>query len=403
MIGAFVTAGSWLWAGLGFGEEAAPARKRYPLMSKQHLVVKDRFGCYSTTVSSREKTTLMDPDGDVVAEQIYSPNKRFFAFTDLVRDTTVVYEEILRGNIGKKEERWETAGCRELLAVSDDGECLVTGYRGMDLLPLGRNEDVVMLSFFRLGECVKQVRLKELVPDSSALLRSAYGCSWGAYRGLNDAGHYVVETAGGEEVAFDPKSGERVTFPSAEAGLSAGWKAFRETMRCYEFQYPGEYALDAGLYGDGTPDGSITLKRERPQGSVYGWVSRIADAPQETVEPGKMSFEDFVLYEIRLTHEADGPDGSTSVAGVAEKRAFTNPNGLEVLEIYPQEVSEHYSEEGGRAKVEKRTMGPFYAVRLSEQGAPYRALIFESGREGVASPRDRETLRKIVDTVRALR
>ncbi len=102
---------------------------------------------------------------------------------------------------------WSMAGWFRLAALSDDGETLVAGYDGMNLLPLDYSPDLVILTFYRRGKPVATVTLDEVIDDFAALERTVSHYNWGHYLGFDDAGRYVIETVEGHRIAFDVRTG----------------------------------------------------------------------------------------------------------------------------------------------------------------------------------------------------
>ena len=55
--------------------------------------------------------------------------------------------------------------------LADDGEYLVTGYEGNNLLKHKHTADEVMLAFYRRGTLIKSVRLGEVIRDQARNLK----------------------------------------------------------------------------------------------------------------------------------------------------------------------------------------------------------------------------------------
>ena len=94
--------------------------------------------------------------------------------------------------------------------ISSDGEYLVTGYEGLDLLPLDYRKDEVMLAFYDRGKLLQQVRLSELIADFSKLEKTASHYRWGKYLGLNDDDHLTVELIDKRWILFNAKTGQPI-------------------------------------------------------------------------------------------------------------------------------------------------------------------------------------------------
>lgn len=138
-------------------------------------------------------------------QTIWSANRRFFAIMDPDQQITTVY----RATKDRQGERvWSMFGWFRVAGLADDGEHLVAGYDGMNLLPIKHNKQQVMLYFFKRGELINHVTLDRLVPDDSKLRRTVSHYYWGNYLGFDQAGNYVVETVEGRTLHFDVTTGK---------------------------------------------------------------------------------------------------------------------------------------------------------------------------------------------------
>jgi hypothetical protein len=104
---------------------------------------------------------------------------------------------------------WSAAGWSRIAALADDGEHLVLGYEGMNLIPVDYDPDMEMLTFYRRGEVIRRVPLSALI-DRGALQRTVSHWYWGDYLGLDAEGRYAVRTADGRQIRFDMTTGKAV-------------------------------------------------------------------------------------------------------------------------------------------------------------------------------------------------
>ena len=103
---------------------------------------------------------------------------------------------------------WRAQGWSSVAALADDGEHLVLGYEGANLIPLDYRPDMAMLTFYRRGEVFRTVRLEELITDTAIKMnRTVSHYHWGDYLGLDAGGRYLVRTAIGREIRFDMTTG----------------------------------------------------------------------------------------------------------------------------------------------------------------------------------------------------
>lgn len=110
---------------------------------------------------------------------------------------------------GTKVKLWAMYGWFRVFKLADDGQHLVTGYNGMNLVPKSFDGNEVMIRFHRKGELIQMVTLKDLFVNLGSMKKTASHYSWGWYLGFNPAGQYEVETEEGRILAFDPKTGQQ--------------------------------------------------------------------------------------------------------------------------------------------------------------------------------------------------
>ena len=132
---------------------------------------------------------------------------------------------------------WAMDGFHRVLYLSDDGEHLVIAYQDLIASPdavLTTQEfetelreknardtisvwspavfsmDMVMLRFINRGKAVREVPLRELMPDASKLQRRVSSWHWGMFVGFNSAGRFVAATVDYRTLFFDVKTGQIV-------------------------------------------------------------------------------------------------------------------------------------------------------------------------------------------------
>ncbi|MEE8507185.1 MAG: hypothetical protein V3S40_13315 [Kiloniellales bacterium] len=136
---------------------------------------------------------------------VCSPNGVYCAVMDPNTSLTRVHRA------GRANETlWSMTGWFRVAALSDDGKHLVTGYDGMNLLPLDYAPDTVVLTFHKRGEVIRRVKLSDVVGDLAKLQPTVSQLYWGHYVGFNETGRYVIETVEGRRLAFDVATGQLV-------------------------------------------------------------------------------------------------------------------------------------------------------------------------------------------------
>jgi hypothetical protein len=110
----------------------------------------------------------------------------------------------------KKTQIWEMRGWFRVAALADDGRHFVTGWDGMNLLPKNADARFVMISFWRDGKPLRDVRLGELIHDLKSLQRTVSHLRWGDYGGIGPDGRYRVTTVEKRTLEFDPATGQEL-------------------------------------------------------------------------------------------------------------------------------------------------------------------------------------------------
>lgn len=361
-----------------------------------------RGGTFSRPVKSDRKITILSPDGKrIVAEEIDSRNRKYFASVDFEKEKTTVYRVNLHGNVGRREPVWAMDGRFDLLGLSNDGEYLAVGDGGSGLLPPGFRKDRVLVTFFRRGERIDAVTLERLIGDLSQIKRTDSGYRWGRSKGLNAAGHLVVETGEGKMIPFDIRTGKPIGPGKIPRQKIPGWKRYLDIMGWYEMHYPEEYSFRGVFEHAGIPAGD----RPVPKGQVGGGVIEISfhdmdELPRESGGPGIISFEEFAAARVLTMFGGDGPCESRYVSDVPEKRVFTNSHDRKCVEMRVTVVRERCADDESSTITEIRTAGPVYAVSVSPPDDSHRALILVLRDEEGIPAGGKEILEKIVDTVR---
>jgi hypothetical protein len=371
-------------------------------------IVQGLFLIAALTVSSQANGQRVIP-AEMLSERIKyisSPNRGAGADILIDKKVIIVNKVKWKGNIGRKEAFWSMEGDFRQGWITDDGEYFVGCSEYLSFLPLNFNRDLTILSFFKHGSLIAQVRLDQLITDFSRIEKRGSQYRWCKYIGLNECGFVALKTTEDKKILLDVTTGKIEEFKPEGALEEPGCKRYEDIMRCYQFQYPGIYSLKESVVqkGDkeGFPTGYMTLGKD---GKRFVWGS------YENVRGfGNFSaarpFEDFAIERAGLMYDADGPGGSNYAKGVARKESFTNQNNLSVLELYFTVVDERYGEGAAKSEFKERIEGPVYAVHLSPLAGsyPYGVLFFQLIEdEGNNASWQKEALRKIVDSVKLIK
>jgi hypothetical protein len=128
---------------------------------------------------------------------VESRDGRYSALLDAEQRRVTVLE---RRN-WESSELWTIQGWSPVAAISDIGPTLAIGHPGNNLLPLDADEDTVIVSLYRDGALIREVKLGEILPMAS-LRRTISHEEWGTHVGFDPEGRYVVETEDKRLLAF---------------------------------------------------------------------------------------------------------------------------------------------------------------------------------------------------------
>jgi hypothetical protein len=84
----------------------------------------------------------------------------------------------------------------------------VTGYEGMNLIPLDCTDDLVLFTLWNRGSMLRTVTLKDIIPDPFSLVRTVAHYQWGHIGVINDQGELVVDRGDGKALYFDFSTGK---------------------------------------------------------------------------------------------------------------------------------------------------------------------------------------------------
>lgn len=112
-------------------------------------------------------------------------------------------------NNATNQKLWSMTDWYRWIFVSNDGDYLVTGYNGLNLIPSSYTDDLVLFTFWKRGKEIRKVTLKEIVPDKSILLRTASHYLWGTIIGINDKNELLVKRIDEKIFLFDVSTGIR--------------------------------------------------------------------------------------------------------------------------------------------------------------------------------------------------
>jgi hypothetical protein len=127
---------------------------------------------------------------------VCSPSKKFCAVSDPKKNITTVTAK--KGG----KALWSIPGWHRSLFVSDNGESLVVGYNGLNLVPVDVTLAEPMLRFYKRDKLVRMVTLGEFYKHKSQLQPTVSHLAWGHIQGFNGANQLGVVLYTNEALAF---------------------------------------------------------------------------------------------------------------------------------------------------------------------------------------------------------
>ncbi len=134
--------------------------------------------------------------------EVLSRNKRFRAELDPREGTTIISME--SGNI-----LWKLPDWYRCAFLADDGQHFVTGYDGLNLIPLDYSKKLVLITFWKKGNKIKEITVEDIFPDTRILQRTASHYNWGYMSGIDQDGFLQVKRCDGRVFLFDVRTGAK--------------------------------------------------------------------------------------------------------------------------------------------------------------------------------------------------
>jgi hypothetical protein len=130
-----------------------------------------------------------------------SPNGQIRAVSDPKAGTHVE-------DAKKHKVLWRLPDWHRAMFVANDGKHLVTEYDGLNLIPTDYTDDLVLLTFWREGRKIREIRVRDFLPDHSILaLTMGLHYYWGRIESIDPEGRLKVIRADGKTFFFDVTTG----------------------------------------------------------------------------------------------------------------------------------------------------------------------------------------------------
>jgi len=133
---------------------------------------------------------------------VLSQNKKFRAELDPRVGTKII-------NVESGRVLWQIPDWYRWVFLGDDGEYLVTGYDGLNLIPLDYTKNLVLITFWKKGNKNKDITVGDLFSDTRILQRTVSHYQWGYIYGIDRNGFLHVKRCDGLEILFDVRTGAK--------------------------------------------------------------------------------------------------------------------------------------------------------------------------------------------------
>lgn len=144
-----------------------------------------------------------------------SPAGNICAMSDPVSKRTIVSAQ------QPEKKLWTIPGWHRWLLVSNDGESVVVGYAGVNLVPTDATLKEPVFSFYHRGKPIRIVTLGDLYQRKAQMRLTASHYAWTQGAGFNKANQLIVELIDGRTIAFAAKTGRmQRPDPDGRQGMS---------------------------------------------------------------------------------------------------------------------------------------------------------------------------------------
>lgn len=132
---------------------------------------------------------------------VCSLSQAFCAVADPAVDSVTVFAR------GATNPIWSLKPWHRQVLLANDGDHLVIGPPGLNMIPLDARVTDPLLVFMNRRAVVRTVPVGELFPGLASLRRTASHYAWGRVIGISAHGQLVVELVSGRRVAFNVRTG----------------------------------------------------------------------------------------------------------------------------------------------------------------------------------------------------
>jgi hypothetical protein len=108
------------------------------------------------------------------------------------------------------KSRWQIQGWHRAIYLANDGQSLVIGYSGINLVPIDVDLKQTILSFYKHEQLIRKVPLNEFYQKRSQMPKTASHRAWGYVQGFNEKNELQVNLEDGRRLFYSAKTGTLV-------------------------------------------------------------------------------------------------------------------------------------------------------------------------------------------------
>jgi hypothetical protein len=108
---------------------------------------------------------------------------------------------------GSQKTVWSIKGWHRNFTISDDGQSLVIGHSGGNLVPMDVTLKEPMLSFYQREKLIRVVTLGDFFKSKTELRPTASHLAWGYMTGIDRNNRISVELINKKHITFNAKTG----------------------------------------------------------------------------------------------------------------------------------------------------------------------------------------------------
>lgn len=101
---------------------------------------------------------------------------------------------------------WKISKYVKFAYVSDDGQYFAAMYGGGNLIPVDYDEGLILITLFRNGKVIKEIKLNEIISSKTQLEATSSHYYWGDALGFVDSTKFEIKRRDGKVFSYELKN-----------------------------------------------------------------------------------------------------------------------------------------------------------------------------------------------------